>query len=420
MSALVFVDPEIPTQADGAQSPRVPAPFPEDPYEAIRQGYLVETNTKAKPFEDPVETKTPESPYIITTPTSLPDSTPPTHHAGELEDSSTSGTRSTPSNFTTPLSPDHPLTHTSPTLVLFFRRTIRMAVRVPPVMSPSLSSSIAEVVAMSDLAFRKRFRSSYESSPSSSSPYLPSWKRSRGIYELVEDDKEGDKVEEVKESSDSNSESEDAEDEGPTIEDEGLAAGDEGLDAGDEGPGIRVESLSLGGDEVVPEGQQRAALVMETVIERVSPLRQPTLTTWIDLEDDRVYIDVPVYPPPAPYVQTPPSLEWSFGLLPIFPAPSIVPSPISSPTIPLTVPSPVASPITAKTEGFLTELGAHVEMQGGLIRDHVVRLGELSHALFKRYDKDIGELFTRSGTVRDEIFSQRYRLRSLSMSKRGL
>ncbi|GKB91504.1 hypothetical protein Tco_0963776 [Tanacetum coccineum] len=65
--------------------------------------------------------------------------------------------------------------------------------------------------------------------------------------------------------------------------------------------------------------------------------------------------------------------------------------------IPLTVPSPVASPATAETEGFLTELGARVMMQGGLIRDHTVQLEELSPALFERYDKDIGELFTRLG-----------------------
>ncbi|GJU37896.1 hypothetical protein Tco_1186250 [Tanacetum coccineum] len=81
--------------------------------------------------------------------------------------------------------------------------------------------------------------------------------------------------------------------------------------------------------------------------------------------------------------------------------------------IPLTVPSPVASPATAEIEGFLTELGARVEMQGGLIHDHTVRLEELSLDLFERYDKDIGELFTRSMAVRDEIFSQRYQFRSL-------
>ncbi|GKF51627.1 hypothetical protein Tco_0148094 [Tanacetum coccineum] len=38
--------------------------------------------------------------------------------------------------------------------------------------------------------------------------------------------------------------------------------------------------------------------------------------------------------------------------------------------IPLTVPSLVATPTIAETEGFLTKLGAQVEMQGGLIRNH--------------------------------------------------
>ncbi|GKD87995.1 hypothetical protein Tco_1359149 [Tanacetum coccineum] len=38
--------------------------------------------------------------------------------------------------------------------------------------------------------------------------------------------------------------------------------------------------------------------------------------------------------------------------------------------IPLTVPSLVATPTIAETKGFLTDLGAQVEMQGGLIRDH--------------------------------------------------
>ncbi|GKE58472.1 hypothetical protein Tco_1497657, partial [Tanacetum coccineum] len=228
ISTPVFVDPEISTQADGAQSPRVPVPFHDDPYEAVRQAYLVGTDTEFEPFEDPIETKAPESPHTVAPPTSLPDSTPPT-------------------------------------LVPILHRTARMVVRVPPTMSPGLSASIAEVAAMSNLAFCKRFRSSYESSPSSSPPDLPSRKRYRGTSKLVEDDeaedddeKEDDK-EEIEESSDSDTESEDVEDEDP-------AAGDEGLAAGDEGPDMRVESLSLRGDEVVPEGQQRAAPVVETVV----------------------------------------------------------------------------------------------------------------------------------------------------------
>ncbi|GKA91845.1 hypothetical protein Tco_0813770, partial [Tanacetum coccineum] len=100
-------------------------------------------------------------------------------------------------------------------------------------------------------------------------------------------------------------------------------------------------------------------------------------TTWTDPDKGMVYIDVPAYPSLVPPVQTPPSPEWSSGSLPISPSLFIVPSPILSPMIPLTVPSPVATPATAETEGFLTELGAQV------------------------------------GAVRDEIFSQRYRFRSL-------
>nr|GEX30873.1 hypothetical protein [Tanacetum cinerariifolium] len=315
----------FPHQADGAQSPRASIPFPEDPYEAIRQACLVETNTESEPFEDPVETETPESPHTVASPTSLPDSTPPIRHAHESEDSDT---------------------------------TARMAVRVPPAMSPGLSASIAKVAAMFDSTFHKRFRSSYEKD------------------DEKDDDEEDEEEEdnEVEEISDSDSKSEDAEDEGPTTEDEGPAAGDEGLAVGDEGPGMRVESLGLGGDEAVHEGQQRAAPVVETTV--------------------------------APTVQTPPSPEWSSGLLHVSPVPFIVPSPISSPMISLTVSSLVASPATVEAEGFLTELGTKVEMHGGLIHDHTVRLKELSPALFERYDRDIWELFTRSGPIRDEIFSQ--------------
>ncbi|GKF99487.1 hypothetical protein Tco_0298270, partial [Tanacetum coccineum] len=46
----VFVDLESSTQADGAQSSRVPVPLHEDPYEAIRQAYLDGTDTESEPF----------------------------------------------------------------------------------------------------------------------------------------------------------------------------------------------------------------------------------------------------------------------------------------------------------------------------------------------------------------------------------
>ncbi|GKA33337.1 hypothetical protein Tco_0719704 [Tanacetum coccineum] len=283
-----------------------------------------------------------------------------------------------------------------------------MAVRVPLAMSSGLSASMEEVATMSEFAFRKRFRSSRESSPSLSPLDLPSRKRYRGTSEFVEDSEEDDdeEDEEIEESLDSDSVSEDAEDEGPTAEDEDPAAGDESLAARDEGPSMDDESHGIDDEnhDLDDEGHSiesdRFGLEEEEEAgsgstpeyerpERVSASRQPTLTTWTDPEDGMVFIDVPAYPQPEPPVQTQPLPEWTSGLLHISLSPSVVPSPISSPMIPLTVPSLVAIPTTTETEGFLTELGA------------------------QRYDRDIGELFTRSRAVRDEIFSQRYRFRSL-------
>ncbi|GJR24373.1 hypothetical protein Tco_0972900 [Tanacetum coccineum] len=207
---------------------------------------------------------------------------------------------------------------------------------------------------------------------------------------------------------DSDSVNENKEDEGPITKDEDPAAGDEGLAVGvegsgtdddshglddeshgiddescgldDEGHSVESDGLGLGEEEeVVPGGQQQAAPVVGTgfgstleseIPKRVSASRQPTLTIWTDPKDGMVYIDVPAYPPPTPPVQTPTSPEWTSGSLPISPSPYVVPSHVSSPMIPLTVPSPVATPPTTETKGFLTELGAQVEMQGGLICDH--------------------------------------------------
>ncbi|GJX88402.1 hypothetical protein Tco_0340416 [Tanacetum coccineum] len=145
-----------------------------------RQAYLDRTDTESEPFEDPVETETSESPHTVAPPTSLPQGTPPTLY---------------------------PILH----------RTARMVMCVPPTMSLGLFASMTEVAAMSDSTFRKRFRPSYESSPSLSPPDLPSRKRYRGMSELVEDDEED---EEIEESLDSDSVSEDIEDEGLTAEDE--------------------------------------------------------------------------------------------------------------------------------------------------------------------------------------------------------
>ncbi|GKB74491.1 hypothetical protein Tco_0935903 [Tanacetum coccineum] len=363
MSTQVFVAPGNSTQADGAQSSRVPVPLPEDPCEAIRQAYLDGMDTESEPFEDPVEIETPESPLTIAPHISLSESTPPV------------------------LDP-------------ILRRTARMAVRVPPAMSSGLSASMAEVAAMSESVFCKRFRSSYKSSPYLSPPDLPSRKRYQGTSELVEDSEEDDDEEdkEIEESMDSDSVSGDAEDEGPTVEDEDPAAGDEGLTArvealgmddesyglddeshgmddesrglDDEDHGVESDGLGLEEEEeAVHGGQQQVASVVRTAVSTplglgYGELRRRDIaleedqvysTFETDLEDSMVYIDVSAYPPLAPLVQTPPSPVWTSATL-----------------------------TTTETEGFLTELGAQVKIEGRLIRDHVVLLEELSPALFER------------------------------------
>ncbi|GKE31782.1 hypothetical protein Tco_1451104 [Tanacetum coccineum] len=103
MSTPAYVDSESITQADGAQSSRVPVPLPDDPYVAIRQA-------RSEPEEAPFEAEELQSlgsrvPFM----------------GEEFEAVEPSGTRtdsshsSASSDSTTPLSPDHPLTYVSPT-----------------------------------------------------------------------------------------------------------------------------------------------------------------------------------------------------------------------------------------------------------------------------------------------------------------
>nr|GFC46154.1 hypothetical protein [Tanacetum cinerariifolium] len=97
------------------------------------------------------------------------------------------------------------------------------------------------------------------------------------------------------------------------------------------------------------------------------------------LEDGRVYTDISTYVPLAAPVQTLPSLEWSLNSLPVLP---------SSPV----VPSPIASPVATQAATILVDGDQFLE--------------------------DLRELYTRSGAVRDEIFLQRYRFRSLEREQK--
>ncbi|GJY73863.1 hypothetical protein Tco_0478294 [Tanacetum coccineum] len=178
-------------------------------------------------------------------------------------------------------------------------------------MTPMVAVRQCAAMALSDSAFRKRYRSSYETP--SPSPTLPTWKRYRGTYKpILDTDSEGDEL------GDEDTD-EDGEDESLDVDD------DEDHSLDDEGCGLEGERLSSEKEEeAVPEGQQQAVPAANTAMgeplrlgygalrhHRVSAFRQPTLTTWVDPEDGRVYTDIPVYVPPVSPVQTPPSPEWS-------------------------------------------------------------------------------------------------------------
>nr|GFA86523.1 hypothetical protein [Tanacetum cinerariifolium] len=229
-----------------------------------------------------------------------------------------------------------------------------------PIMSEEFEASdpsvrVAEVMALSDSAFCKRYRSSYETpSPSLT---LPVRKRYRE----------------------------------------------------DEGPGLEGKEK-----EAVPEGQQQAVHFMDTVMNEPLGLgyavaRRRALesteeiapsTFEVDLEDGRVYIDILTYTPLVTPIQTPPSPECSSGSLATSPSSLVVPSPIA-----LLVATLITT-ISVDEDKFL-EVGAKLELYGSILHDHTQRLDALSPTLFADIDRDVRELYTRSRAVRYEIFLQR-------------
>ncbi|GJX69297.1 hypothetical protein Tco_0305024 [Tanacetum coccineum] len=120
-------------EVDEARLIRVPVPLPDDPYVAVRQAQLVDN--ESDPEEAPSKA---EELQILGSRVPL--------IGEEFEAFEPSGTRTTSSHSlassdsTALLSPDHPLTHVSPTptptRASFHRRTTRMIVRAQPAMSP--------------------------------------------------------------------------------------------------------------------------------------------------------------------------------------------------------------------------------------------------------------------------------------------
>ncbi|GJU53313.1 hypothetical protein Tco_1227027 [Tanacetum coccineum] len=280
-----------------------------------------------------------------------PDYTHDTPHLDEdSEPIKASDTRiASPSCSTSPLPPDHPLTQISPTSTpsraFYYCSTTHMVMRTQPTLWPGISARVTEVMALSPSSFRKRYRSSYETSSSSASPTssltLPIQKRYRGTFEPILDTKT----------------------EGDESEAEGIGSKSE--ESEDEGPGSE-------GEEATPEGQS----VLDQNVADEMP-RLPTRPTWVNLEDGTVYIDIKFDAPPVhALVQTPASPKFSSGSLPVSPASLIIPSPVASL---LTTP---AATIAVEEDEFI-EVRAQLELHESILHDHTHRLDALPPTLIE-------------------------------------
>nr|GEZ67580.1 hypothetical protein [Tanacetum cinerariifolium] len=419
MSTPAHFDSEIFLRINEAQSSRVPVPLSDDPYRAVRQSHLADTDTESGPLKDLRETKIPHP--LLVVPSSVPssddlymtvgqDHTPITIDIesepkeapleieefqplvskaplidDEFEVSEPSDIRITSShslassNFTAPLSPDHPLTQTSPThtpnRASFHRRIVRMAVRTQPTLSPGMSARIPKAAALSPYSFRKRYRSSYETPSPLSSLTLPIRKRYQGTSELIEDTK-GESSEPNSErdgSEDETSDSEEEEEAAPEGQHQAVLVEDTAMDEplGLGYGALRRRELVVGRGEMpntFEVGQSFRSVPEHEEVERVYALRQPNLVTWLS------------------------------GSLSVSSSSPAVPTPIVSPV------TTSATIIAVDKDEFL-EVGVQLELHGSILHDHTQWLDALPPTLFEGYVRDLRELYTRSRAIRDDILS---------------
>ncbi|GJU19860.1 hypothetical protein Tco_1153202 [Tanacetum coccineum] len=229
---------------------------------------------------------------------------------------------------------------------------------------------IAKAAALSPSSFCKRYRSSYKKPSPSSSLTLPIRKRYRGTSELIDDTED--------DSSDSDAKREGSKDEGHGLKDEGPGLEEEEEDA-PEGEGSMPSTFEIG-------QSSRSVLEQQRVGETPAP-RIPMRTTWIDPQDNTVYLDIEIDPRACAPVQTLASPEWSFDSLSVSPSSPIVPLPIASPATTL------KATISVDKNQFL-EVGAQLELYGSILYDHTQRLDALPPTLFEGYDRDLRELYT--------------------------
>ncbi|GKD96090.1 hypothetical protein Tco_1379987, partial [Tanacetum coccineum] len=300
-----------------------------------------------------------------------------------------------PLGSTSSLSPDHLLTHTSPTSTpsraFYYYSTACMVIHTQPTLSPGISARVTEVMSLSTSSFHKTYRSSYETPSSSASPAssltLPIRKRYGGTFELILDtETEGDELE----AEETGSESEESEDEGPR------AARRRALDL--------AEDIAHSTYEV---GQSSGSVPVQQTVEETTTPRLPVRTTWEDPVDGTIYTDIEcVMSPVRAPVQTLALPEWSSDSLPVSLASLTVPSLVAS------LVTTLVAIIVVDEDEFL-EVGAQLELYGSIHHDHTQRLDALPPTLFEGYGRDFTRLFVRSEAVRNEIHSQYFRLRSL-------
>ncbi|GJZ93375.1 hypothetical protein Tco_0665440 [Tanacetum coccineum] len=204
MSTLVFVDPESSTQADGAQSSRVP------------------------PFEDLIDTETLELPLTIAPPTSLSEST-------------------------------------LPVLGSYSPQDCTYGFRARSTHALGLSANMAEVAAMSESAFRVTL-SYVEDSEKDDDEKDEEIEESLDSDSVSEDAEDEGPTAKDKDPA-TGDEGLVARVEGPGMDYKSYGIDDESRGLDDEGHSIESDSLSLEEEEeAIPEGQLQAAPVVGTVV----------------------------------------------------------------------------------------------------------------------------------------------------------
>ncbi|GKC45123.1 hypothetical protein Tco_1062845, partial [Tanacetum coccineum] len=194
-----------------------------------------------------------------------------------------------------------------------------------------------------------------------------------GTSELVEDIKD--------ESSDLDTKREGLEDEGPGLEDEDPRLEDEDPRLEDEGHGSKDEGPGSE-EEVAPEGQQQEVLVVDIAADKPLGLGYGVLRRYeLALGEGSV----------------PSTFEIGQISRSMSKHQRVEETPTPRPRVRTTWVDPVDDKVY--TEFLVDVPPARVP------------------TLFEGYDRDLRELYTRLRDVRDEIFSQRYRLRSLKQEQ---